>query len=75
MYFLRLEIRDLEETEKTEIADRKRRAKEKQDETRLSECFVEYLNGHQLFDSLFEDDPEGDALMSIETEVNELKKE
>ncbi|XP_063708940.1 dynein regulatory complex subunit 3-like [Culicoides brevitarsis] len=69
------ELRDLEETEKTEIADRKRRAKEKEDETRLSECFVEYLNGHQLFDSLFEDDPEGDALMSIETEVNELKKD
>lgn len=68
-------MRELEEREKTEIKERELRAEERKDEIRLSECFVEYLNGHQLFDSLFVDDPEGDALMSIETEVNDLKKE
>lgn len=71
----RFELRELEECEKTEIKERELRAKEREDEIRLSECFVEYLNGHQLFDSLFVDDPEGDALMSIETEVNDLKRE
>lgn len=65
----------MEEKEKTEIRERERRAKERQDEIRLSECFVEHLNDHQLFESLFEDDPEGDALMSIDTEeVNGLKR-
>lgn len=68
-------MRELEEKEKTEIKERERRAKERQDEIRLSECFVEYLNDHQLFESLFVDDPEGDALMSIDTEeVNGLKR-
>lgn len=68
-------MRELEEREKSEIKEREKRAKERQDEIRLSECFVEYLNDHQLFESLFADDPEGDALMSIENEVNDLKRE
>ena len=68
-------MRELEEIEKTEIKDRERRAKERQDEIRLSECFVEHLNDHQLFESLFVDDSEGDALLSIDTEeVNGLKR-
>lgn len=60
------------ETEKIEINEREKIAKEKDDEVHLSACFVEHLNNHQLFESFFEDDLSGKALLSIGKEANEL---
>ncbi|XP_055597477.1 dynein regulatory complex subunit 3 [Uranotaenia lowii] len=69
------ELQDIFEQEKNEIQERERTAREKADEIYLSSSFVEYLNAHQLFDSLFEDDPDGSALMAIGEDALELKTE
>lgn len=63
---------ELMETEKIEINEREKIAKEKEDEIHLSACFVEHLNNHQLFDSFFEDDLFGKALLSIGSTATEL---
>lgn len=41
----------------------------------LSKSFVEHLNGHQLFESLFIEDPDGEALLAIGEDAVELKNE
>ncbi|XP_058455415.1 dynein regulatory complex subunit 3-like [Malaya genurostris] len=69
------EQQDILEHEKTEIIERERIIKEKSDELYLSRSFVEHLNGHQLFESLFKDDSDGEALMAIGEEALELKNE
>lgn len=63
------------ELEKYEIVERERSAKEKADEVYLSKSFVEHLNGHQLFSSLFTGDPDGEALLAIGNDALELKNE
>ncbi|XP_058126128.1 dynein regulatory complex subunit 3-like [Anopheles ziemanni] len=67
------ELIDILEHERIEIIERTNAAKERDDEVRLSKSFVEHLNGHQLFDSLFEGDSEGEALLSIGSEAMDLK--
>lgn len=47
----------------------------KADEVYLSKSFVEHLNGHQLFESLFTGDPDGEALLAIGEDALELKNE
>lgn len=69
------ELQDILENEKFEIVERERIAKEKADEVYLSKSFVEHLNGHQLFESLFIDDPDGEALLAIGEDAVELKNE
>uniref|UniRef100_A0A182MHM7 U2A'/phosphoprotein 32 family A C-terminal domain-containing protein n=1 Tax=Anopheles culicifacies TaxID=139723 RepID=A0A182MHM7_9DIPT len=69
------ELIDILEHERIEIIERTNAAKERDDEIRLSKSFVEHLNSHQLFESLFHGDPEGVALLSIGTEAVDLKKE
>ncbi|EDS39244.1 leucine-rich repeat-containing protein 48 [Culex quinquefasciatus] len=69
------EIQDILELEKYEIVERERSAKEKADEVYLSKSFVEHLNGHQLFSSLFTGDPDGEALLAIGNDALELKNE
>lgn len=75
MYFKRRELIDILEHERIEIIERTKAAKERDDEIRLSKSFVEHLNGHQLFESLFQGDPEGAALLSIGAEAVDLKNE
>uniref|UniRef100_A0A182NNP2 Dynein axonemal assembly factor 1 homolog n=1 Tax=Anopheles dirus TaxID=7168 RepID=A0A182NNP2_9DIPT len=69
------ELTDILEHERIEIIERTKAAKERDDEIRLSKSFVEHLNAHQLFDSLFERDPEGAALLSIGSEAVDLKND
>uniref|UniRef100_A0A182JCY1 Dynein axonemal assembly factor 1 homolog n=1 Tax=Anopheles atroparvus TaxID=41427 RepID=A0A182JCY1_ANOAO len=69
------ELLDILELERIEIIERTNAANERDDEVRLSKSFVEHLNGHQLFDSLFEGDSEGEALLSIGSEAMDLKDE
>ncbi|XP_050085619.1 dynein regulatory complex subunit 3-like [Anopheles aquasalis] len=69
------ELIDILENERIEIIERMNEAKEREDEIKLSKSFVEHLNGHQLFDSLFGNDPEGEALLSIGSEAIELKND
>ncbi|XP_062706990.1 dynein regulatory complex subunit 3-like [Aedes albopictus] len=69
------ELQDILENEKFEIIERERIAKEKADEVYLSKSFVEHLNGHRLFESLFIEDPDGEALLAIGEDAVELKNE
>ncbi|XP_061513164.1 dynein regulatory complex subunit 3 [Anopheles gambiae] len=69
------ELIDILEHERIEIIERTKAAKERDDEIRLSKSFVEHLNGHQLFESLFQGDPEGAALLSIGAEAVDLKND
>lgn len=65
----------MEDAQLEEVKERKRIAKELADERRLSSSFVELLNEHQLFDSMFADDADGKVLISIGEEAEELVKE
>ncbi|XP_058820009.1 dynein regulatory complex subunit 3-like isoform X2 [Topomyia yanbarensis] len=69
------EQQNILENEKFEIMERERIIKEKSDEVYLSRSFVEHMNGNQLFESLFTNDPDGEALMSIGDDALELKNE
>lgn len=40
--------------------------RESEEEIRLTNCFVEYLNDHQLFDSLFTGDENAKILLTVE---------
>lgn len=62
------------ETEKFEVIERERVIKETADEIHLLNCFVELLNRHQLFDTLFlfENEEQGECLLAIGTEANTL---
>ncbi|XP_058064789.1 dynein regulatory complex subunit 3-like [Anopheles bellator] len=69
------ELIEILENERVEIIERARVAKERDDEIKLSQSFVEHLNGHQLFDTLFGNDPEGEALLTIGSEALDLKND
>lgn len=51
------------------MAARAKKEKDIADEIQLSDSFVEFLNGHQLFDSFFEGEEDAHALMSIGEEA------
>ena len=63
------------EAQLAEVKERERIAKAIADELRLSSSFVELLNEHQLFDSLFENDEDGKLLLLIGEDAKELTKE
>lgn len=65
----------LEKAQLAEIKERQRIAKEIADENRLSSSFVELLNEHQLFESLFSGDDDGRKLLSIGEEVDQIINE
>lgn len=76
MYILqRLELLQLEEAQLNEVKERERIARELSDEQRLSSSFVELLNEHQLFDSMWTEDADGAILMMIGEEALNLKEE
>lgn len=75
LFVIRVELRHLEETQLAEVNERERVAREAADERRLSSSFVELLNEHQLFDSFWDGDADGQLLVSTGEEVETLVKE
>jgi hypothetical protein len=69
------EVRETEEFERSEISEREEAAQETIIQVQLSQCMVENLSRHELFDSLFEDDEEAEALLSVGSGVEELIEE
>lgn len=65
----------IEEDQLEEIKERQRVEQEATDEIRLSSCFVEFLNGNQLFESMFLHDENGKILRLIGDEAEELINE
>ncbi|XP_055851601.1 dynein regulatory complex subunit 3 [Episyrphus balteatus] len=59
------ELREIEAAEEEEIEIRNHKAKELEGEQRFSSSFVEYLNEHQLFESLWLADDDGRTLIQI----------
>lgn len=66
------ELRDVESLEEAEVEHRKRIQKEQFDTERFSRCFVEYLNEHQLYESIWDGDDDGRILMLVGDQVEEL---
>lgn len=73
--FCRDDITQIENDQLEEIKERQRIEQELADEIRLSSCFVEFLNLHQLFESMFQDDENGRILRLIGDEAEELINE
>lgn len=59
-------MRAIEEAETDEIEQRVCAVRNADEETRLSTCFVEFLDGHQLFDSLFIGDNNANILLIVD---------
>lgn len=59
-------MRSLEEAEEDEIVQRSKIARETEDEVRLSTCFVEFLNEHHFFNSLFAGDESAKLLLTTD---------
>ncbi|KAJ6649517.1 Dynein regulatory complex subunit 3 [Pseudolycoriella hygida] len=66
------EIAQIEEDQSEEIKERLRVEQVLADQIRLSSCFVEFLNEHQLFESMFLSDENGKILRLIGDEAEEL---
>lgn len=62
------------DNEKAEVEGRERIAREKEENIHLMKCFVENLDNHQLFDSLFvfDNEDQGECLLKIGGEVQNL---
>ncbi|KAM7352445.1 tbCMF46 isoform 2-T2 [Cochliomyia hominivorax] len=69
------ELREIESNEEIELQSRAQRAKEEQDAERLSSSFVEHLNEHQLFESLWKGDDDGHILMMVGSAADDLAEE
>ncbi|XP_054743337.1 dynein regulatory complex subunit 3 [Anastrepha obliqua] len=69
------ELREIEANEEKEILARAAKAKEEYDEQRLASSFVEYLNEHQLYESLWKGDEDGHALLQIGQAATDLADE
>lgn len=68
-------MREIEANEEKEIIARAAKAKEEYDEKRLASSFVEYLNEHQLYESLWKGDEDGYALLKIGQPATDLAEE
>lgn len=69
------EIREIETNEEMELQDRAQKAKEKEDAERLSFGFVEHLNEHQLYESLWRGDDDGRILMMVGSVAEDIAEE
>ena len=58
-----------------ELQDRAQKAKEKEDAERLSFSFVEHLNEHQLYESLWRGDEDGRILMMVGSVAEDIAEE
>lgn len=68
-------MREIEANEEMEIQYRNQKAKEEFDAERLSSSFVEHLNEHQLFESLWKGDEDGRILMMVGATAIDLCEE
>ncbi|XP_075151603.1 tbCMF46 isoform X2 [Haematobia irritans] len=69
------ELREIETNEEMELQARSQKLKEEQDAERLSLSFVEHLNSHQLYESLWRDDEDGRILMMVGETATDLAEE
>lgn len=70
----RFKLREIMDNEKSEVQEREQFAKNKEVNIHLTACFVEHLDGHQLFDSLFvfDNEDQGNCLLNIGEEEKTL---
>jgi len=73
----RFKLREIMDNEKFEVQERERLKQAKADNIHHMACFIEHLDDHQLFDSLFffENDEQGEALLLIGEEAEILVTE
>lgn len=66
-------MRSIQESEADEIEQREKSVRESEEEIRLSNCFVEFLNDHQLFDSMFTGDENATILLTVDGTATLIK--
>lgn len=71
----RRELREIIGNEEMEIQERTLKAKMEFDAERLSSSFVEFLNEHQLYESLWKGDDDGRVLMLVGSAADDLAEE
>ncbi|XP_002052450.3 dynein regulatory complex subunit 3 [Drosophila virilis] len=69
------ELREIEGKQEKEIHARETKARELAEAERLSSSFVEHLDGHQLYETMWRGDNDGKALMLIGPVAQELAEE
>ncbi|EDV44984.2 uncharacterized protein Dana_GF19858, partial [Drosophila ananassae] len=73
--FFSRELREIEDKQEKEIQTRELHEREMSEAKRLASSFVEHLDGHQLFDSLWRGDEDGRILMLVGLQAQELSDE
>jgi hypothetical protein len=70
----RFRLREIMDNEKVEVQQREQTKQSKADNIHHMACFVEHLDSHQLFDSLFnfESEEQGECLLKIGEEAETL---
>jgi hypothetical protein len=70
----RFKLREIVDNEKSEVLERERLKQATADNIHHMACFVEQLDDHQLFDSLFhfENPDHGESLLKIGDDANNL---
>ncbi|XP_065356813.1 dynein regulatory complex subunit 3 [Calliphora vicina] len=69
------ELREIEANEEIELQTRAQKAREERDAERLSSSFVEHLNEHQLYESLWKGDDDGRILLMVGSSAADLAEE
>ncbi|XP_017032779.1 dynein regulatory complex subunit 3 [Drosophila kikkawai] len=69
------ELREIEDKQEREIQGLATEEREMAEAERLASSFVEHLDGHQLYESLWRDDNNGRILMLVGTQAQELAEE
>ncbi|EDW37693.1 GL15629, partial [Drosophila persimilis] len=69
------ELREVEDKQEQEIQSRELEELEQSEAKRLASSFVEHLDGHQLFESLWRGDEDGRILMLVGQQAVELADE
>ncbi|XP_034099830.1 dynein regulatory complex subunit 3 [Drosophila albomicans] len=69
------ELREIEGKQEREIQARETEAREHAEAERLASSFVEHLDGHQLYESMWRGDEDGRVLMLIGPQAQELAEE
>lgn len=69
------ELREIEAKQEKEIHDRETEARELAEAARLASSFVEHLDGHQLYETMWRADDDGRVLMLIGAPALELAEE
>ncbi|XP_023031842.2 dynein regulatory complex subunit 3 [Drosophila willistoni] len=69
------ELREIGDKQEKEIQTREILKREQSQASRLASSFVEHLDGHQLYDSLWRGDDDGRILMLIGSQAQDLAEE